>query len=147
MYKNVQSRIKYENQLSVGFQCVLGVRQGKCLSPFLFAMYINDLEETLELKGYKGIEIGMLKLMLLLYADVIVILFESEAGLQMGLDILKDYCDRWKLTVNVNKTKVMIFRKGRTNRRNVKFDYNGVNIDIVNVYIFRCCIYYWWLIS
>ena len=61
------------------------------MSPFLFAMYINDLEETLELKGYKGIEIGMLKLMLLLYADGIVILSKSEAGLQMGLDILKDY--------------------------------------------------------
>ena len=136
MYKNVQSRIKYENQLSVGFQCVLGVRQGECLSPFLFAMYLNDLEETFELKGYKGIEIGMLKLMLLLYADDIVILSESEAGLQMGLDILKDYCDRWKLTVNVNKTKVMIFRKGGTNRRNVKFDYNGVNIDIVNKFTY-----------
>ena len=28
-------------------------------------MYINNVEETLELKGYKGIETGMLKLMLL----------------------------------------------------------------------------------
>ena len=91
-------------------------------------MYLNDLEETLELKGCKGIEIGMLKLLLLPYADDIVILSESEAGLQMGLDILKDYFDRWKLTVNVNKTKVMLFfLKRGTNRRNVKFDYNGVN--------------------
>ena len=105
------------------------------ISSFLFAMYINDLEETFELKGFKGIEIGMLKLMLLLYANDII-LSESEAGLQMGLDILKDYCDRWKLTVNVNKTKVMIFQKGGTNRRNVKFDYNGVNIDIVNKFTY-----------
>ena len=32
----------------------------------------------------------------------------------MGLDILKDYCERWILTVNVNKTKAMIFQKGGT---------------------------------
>ena len=30
----------------------------------------------------------------------------------------------------------MIFRKGGTNRRNVKFDFNGVNIDIVNKFIY-----------
>ena len=29
------------------FECKLGVRQGECLSPFLFAMYINDLESHL----------------------------------------------------------------------------------------------------
>ena len=77
--------------------------------------------------------------MFLFFADdIIVILSESEAGLQMGLDILKDYCERWILGVNVNKTKVMIFQKrgGGTNRRNVKIDYNGVNIVIVNKFTY-----------
>ena len=45
----------------VGFQCLLGVRQGECLYPLLFAMYNNNLEEKLELRVYKGIENGMLK--------------------------------------------------------------------------------------
>ena len=79
---------------------------------FLFSMYINDLEETFVLQDVKGIEIGMLTLFLLLYTDDIVIFSESEAGLQQGLDILENYCGRWKLCVNVNKTKVMIFKKG-----------------------------------
>ena len=72
---------------------MLGVHQGECLSPFLFSMYINYLEETFILQDFKGIEIGMLKLVLLLYADDIVIFSESE---QQGLDISENYCGRWK---------------------------------------------------
>lgn len=36
-----------------------------------------------------------------------------------------------KLTVNVEKTKVIVFRKGGTNRRNMNFTYNGHPVDIV----------------
>ena len=84
MYNNIKSRVKYENLLSNDFTCLLGVRQGECLSPFLFSMYVNDLEEILVLNDFKGIEIGMLKLFLLLYADDMIIFSESEDGLQRG---------------------------------------------------------------
>ena len=70
-------------------------------------MYINDLEKELIQKGAEGIDIGMLKLYLLLYADDIVIFSNTSEGLQKGLDILSDYCQKWKLTVNIDKTKVM----------------------------------------
>ena len=40
----------------------------------MFAMYINDLAETLIVKGIKGLNIGMVKLMLSLYADDTVLL-------------------------------------------------------------------------
>ena len=70
-------------------------------------MYINDLENELIQKGAEGIDIGMLKLYLLLYADDIVIFSNTSEGLQKGLDILSDYCQKWKLTVNIDKTKVM----------------------------------------
>ena len=62
----------------------------------------------------------MLKLLLLLYADDIVILSETAEGLQKGLHILKDYCDKWKLIINTSKTKIMVFRKGGTLQRNQK---------------------------
>ena len=45
MYSSVKSRVKYQNELSSEFECYLGVRQGECLSPFLFSMYINDIED------------------------------------------------------------------------------------------------------
>ena len=136
MYENIKSRVKYDNQLSNDFSCLLGVRQGECLSPFLFSMYVNDLEAMLVVHDFNGIEISMSKLFLLLYADNIIIFSESAEGLQTGLDILKDYCDKWKLTVNTNKTKIMIFRKGGTLRRILNFEYNGENIEIVKKFTY-----------
>lgn len=110
MYSIVKSRVKYDNEVSDSFTCMVGVRQGESLSPFLFAMYLNDIEEYLLTNNYDGISLDTLKLFIMLYADDIVLFSESETGLQKGLDLLKQYCDRWKLTVNTQKTKVMVFK-------------------------------------
>ena len=42
MYTSIKSRVKFNNNLSCEFVSHIGVRQGECLSPFLFSMYIND---------------------------------------------------------------------------------------------------------
>ena len=62
MQSDVKSKLKYENTLSKEFTCALGVRQGECLSPFLFAMYLNDLESEFSTKGIDGVDLGMLNL-------------------------------------------------------------------------------------
>ena len=131
IYANVKSKVRLMNETSVDFECSLGVRQGECLSPFLFAMYLNDLEEEFHRMGADGIDVHMLKLFILLYADDIVIFANSAEGLQRNLDILYNYCQRWKLTVNVAKTKIIVFRKGGQLPRNLNFVYDGLNIDIV----------------
>ena len=136
MYENIKSRVKYDNLLSNDFTCLLGVRKGECLSPFLFCMYVNDLEEMLVSNEFKGIEIGILKLFLLLYADDIKNFSESADGLQRVLDILKDYCYKSGLVINTNKTKIMIFRKGGTIRRGLKFMYDGKEIEIVKKFTY-----------
>ena len=41
--------------------------------------------------------------------DDIIIFSESASGLLNGLNILHDYCQKWKLTVNVDKSKVKVF--------------------------------------
>ena len=43
----------------------------------------------------------------------------------------EEYCDRWKLTVNCTKTKVMIFRKGGRIRQPIRFLYKGEALEIV----------------
>ena len=109
MYKHVNSNVKLHNVVSEGFECMLGVRQGGCLSPFLFAMYLNDLEEEFRLKGSDGIDIGMLNIFLLLYADDIILFAQSSEELQKSLDTHFEYCQRYKLSGNTSKTKVMFF--------------------------------------
>ena len=47
------------------------------LSPFLFSMFLNDIEKHLELNGFKGINMYMTKLFMLLYANDIVVFSDS----------------------------------------------------------------------
>ena len=77
------------------------------------------------------------------YADDILLFAENAEDLQRSIDVLSMYCDRWKLTVNCKKTKVVIFRKGGRLPKDLKFTYKGLELEIVNIYIFRSRIYFW----
>jgi hypothetical protein len=55
---------------------------------------------------------------------------ESPNELQSQLDIYYEYCQYWKLTVNIKKTKVLLVSKGRL-PHNLLFRYNGKELDIV----------------
>lgn len=131
MYSSVKSRVKFNHMLSNEFSGYLGVRQGESLSPFLFAMFLNDIEDHLISNGFDGIEMHMIKMFILLYADDIVIFSNSADGLQGGLDSLLVYCNRWKLKLNVDKTKVIIFRKSGSLPRHLSFSFNGEQIEII----------------
>ena len=73
-----------------------------------------------------------------MYADDTVVLTESEGGLQRSLNTLHEYCEEWKLKINVMKTKIMIFSCGKitnlpdlmfvTSRIEVVFEYNYLGI-------------------
>ena len=67
---------------------------------------------------------------LLLYADDTVVLAECPGDLQRVLDILKIYCEFWGLDINVRKTKVMIFSRGKI-RKIQKFNFNEETVDVV----------------
>jgi len=46
----------YLDNLSNSFKCHIGVRQGECLSQFLFSMFVYDIEETFIQQGVSGID-------------------------------------------------------------------------------------------
>ena len=54
-----------------------------------------------------------------MYADDTVLFANSKENLQICLDGLKEYCDKWKLQVNADKTKIMIFSKQKVYTENI----------------------------
>jgi hypothetical protein len=70
----------------------------------------------------------------LLYADDIILLSESAKGLHKSLDILKTYCDKWNLKVNIGKTKVIVFNKSGRILKGFSFLYDDEPISLTNEY-------------
>lgn len=79
-----------------------------------------------------------------MFADDLVLLSESPQGLQNCLNRLKDYTEKWNLTVNINKTKIIIFNKGGHKFSKFSFWFGGEKIEITQQYcylgiIFTAC--------
>ena len=55
MYERVKSKVVTLQGESNFFECSVGVRQGEKLSPFLFSIYLNELESFLSEKGVTGV--------------------------------------------------------------------------------------------
>ena len=132
MYTEVKSCVRHLNTLSDLFDCNVGLMQGEICSPLLFALFISDIENSLQENIHAGITLDQLSLYLILFADDAVIFSDTPEGLQMSLNKLQNYCETWNLTVNVDKTKIMVFRKGGLLSRRERWFYNGVDIEIVN---------------
>ena len=62
-----------------------------------------------------------IRLFALLYADDTIILAETEQDLQKGLNGLFEYCNQWQLKVNVEKTKIVIFSRGKIRKHRIFF--------------------------
>lgn len=129
-YDNTSSQIFFRNSLSNSFNVYLGVKQGCILSPILFALYLNDLDDALT----GGVTVGNITVKVLMYADDIVLLSDSPVGLQMMINSLHVYSNLWHLKVNLAKSKVLVFRSGTRISNNLKWMYGENEIDIVNSY-------------
>ena len=54
LYNSAKSAVKLSTNIGAFFNCEIGVRQGDNLSPLLFALFLNDLQEFLA-KAYNGL--------------------------------------------------------------------------------------------
>ena len=140
MYQGIKSRIVLNGNKSEYFLCQNGLRQGENLSPFLFSLYLNDLEQFLSSSNVNGVscindeieeKLGIyLKLFVLLYADDTILLSDTFADLQLQLNVFYDYCSFWKLKVNIEKTKAVIFSRAQL-PQNQFFCYDDQQIEYV----------------
>jgi len=133
LYQNTVNCIRLNSFFSKWFKSEYGVRQGDVLSPTLFDIYLNDL--ALKINSCKlGIKVGNRFVGILLYADDIVLIADSELKLQQMLDILSDWCRDWRLIVNKSKSEIVHFRKSRKKKTTFQFKLSGKNLSIVYKY-------------
>ena len=112
MYSAVKSCVRHLNTLSDFFSSDIGLFQGEIMSPILFSFFLNDIEQNLQELIFDGITLDQITIYLLLFADDAILISDTKEGLQRSLNQFEAYCKKWKLTVNIGKTKVMICKKG-----------------------------------
>ena len=108
LYSNIFCRVKVNGFLSEEFRYKMGVRQGCIISPLLFNLFLDGITKIL-LSENIGVNIG--DVVLLLYADDIILIAENEEDLQLLVKKLKVFCNESKMSVNIKKTKWMVFEQ------------------------------------
>ena len=127
------------NGAKSGFFAVnIGVSKGKIYFRFYF-LFLNDFEQYFEDNSVESLDMinnisddvldTYLKILILLYADDTVLISETVDGMQHMLNVFSDYCNTWKLHVNIDKNKVVIF-SSRRDKTNVKFTFNDSDLEV-----------------
>jgi len=80
-----------------------GVRQGGVLSPLLFSVYMDNLIDKLEARGY-GCKVHGVYVGCMLYADDIILLAHTSYAMQKMLHVCSEESISLDLKFNVNKS-------------------------------------------
>ncbi|OMH82745.1 LINE-1 retrotransposable element ORF2 protein [Zancudomyces culisetae] len=111
LYKAPKMCVRVGGELSpvVNYDC--GVRQGCPLSPFLFDVYINDIFNNI-----KGVTVPGLpnvdrllptRVPGLLFADDLVVLAETPEDMEISLNIISEWDEKFEMSVNAGKCGTM----------------------------------------
>lgn len=112
MYEKTSLVVKNNrNNISDWFNVEQGIRQGDALSPTLFNIFVNEIPDLILRNNCESPMLLNSKVPCLMYADDIILFSETKEGLQNAINIVTKFCDEWELSMNINKTKVMIFNK------------------------------------
>lgn len=126
--ENRSQRVKFNGILSAAINVDLGVPQGSVLGPLLFLIYINDIVEVVG----DNCEIR-------LFADDAIIYttgyscVEINNKLHKQMEKIDEWVKRNRLSVNVEKTKVMLIRgvRKKVNEENIKIKLRSKELEVV----------------
>jgi len=134
IYSHVQACVRWDNTVSDLFECPLGVKQGAVESPIIFSLYISYVADFVREHGRHGVQLlpGMMEIFSLLFADDVVLLSTTPVGLQCQINNLCTMSKRLGLSINTQKTKAMVFRRGGFLGQREKWFLNDKGLEVVN---------------
>ncbi len=116
------------------FPLTLGLKQGCTISLTLFNLCINGLVRVIK-ESSIGIDVGGETIAILLYLDDIVLLSESQQELECLIDVLHQCFQASRMNVNLEKSKVVHFRRGPSVQHAVgSFLYGKSPLEVVDRY-------------
>ena len=104
--------------------------------PPCLVLFINDLALDIINNGRHGSDLSsdFVQLVILLFADDMILLSETVIGLQTQLNSLFSAASRLQLKVNMNKSNIVMFRKGGYLGTRERWVYDDCMIKVVNSY-------------
>jgi hypothetical protein len=99
-------------------------------------MFIEDIISTLQKSGIQSVKIGKSDINILLYADDMIVLAYNVFDLQDKIDVLVKYFSLNNLQINLEKTKVVVFRLGNSRFVKPKVFWGDKEIEIVDSYTY-----------
>ncbi|KAL1447284.1 hypothetical protein WDU94_007617, partial [Cyamophila willieti] len=138
LYSQAKCRVRVAgNEYTEDIKKTKGIMQGDSLSPLIFILVVADLNCYLMDKGFRGIQVdSSTEVILLMYADDLVVLSHSKIDLQKKMKAIEEYCERNKLEVNAEKTKVVVFRKSGKLSAQDKFYHMGAEIEVAKTFTY-----------
>ena len=141
----VKTRVRAGGDLTQDFMCPHGLKQGDICSPILFSLFINELAIEIIQNAKHGITLSpeLIQILIMLFADDVVLLSYTVICLQQQLNILKDTAKKLGLVVNLQKSTVVVFRNGGHIAAREKWFYDGMKLEIVNQYKYLGVIFFY----
>ena len=90
------------------------MKEGCLFSTLIFSLLISEVADFVRENGKHSIQLlpGFEQIFLLLFADNVVLVSSTPGGLQKKINNFEKASESLGLSVNLDKTKVMIVRKG-----------------------------------
>ena len=136
IYKKVEGSVRYGTKTSEAFECPIGLRQGCVMSPLLFSLLISKVSDEINRKGKHGYQFlpGTPEIKNLMFADDISAISMTPTGLQHTLTVLEETSRELGLQINLDKTKVIVFRAGGYLSSREVWTINNSKLEVVNAY-------------